>query len=49
VVVHIYNPSTWEFGAADGKFQVSQGYVVRSCLYKEKKKKKKERKKKEKK
>jgi hypothetical protein len=53
VVVHIFNPSTWEAEAGrflssrppglQSEFQDSQGYMEKPCLEKPKKKKKKEK------
>jgi hypothetical protein len=53
VVVHAFNPSTWEAEAGrflsskpawSTEFQDSQGYTEKPCLEKQKKKKKKKKK-----
>jgi hypothetical protein len=37
MMVHAYNPSTWEAEVGGGEFKASLGYIVRSCLKKKKK------------
>jgi hypothetical protein len=34
MVVHVYNPSTWETKEEDLKFKVILGYILRPCLNK---------------
>jgi hypothetical protein len=36
IVVHDCNPSTWKAEIVGGEFQASQGYIVGTCLKKQK-------------